>query len=416
MRTLASKFRDSRKLALAVLILLLAAGAAARFSNPNAFPRTRDEATYFFYAGILEQHGWLTNPRIVQKYNQTRNLWMTPAPTRIGYTALLAECIALSGLHDTRPGVWLSMLASTLTTVVVAVWVWNWLGPLAALATSLLLVVSPLELGMAQRIWQDSFFGFLAASLLALSWAIARRPTRWLCAGFLAAAFYAPLVKESSALLVGLCSLWTLAHLKRPQALPFAGAIAGALAASLLVLAGAAGGFSELLSAVHHMKEAAASNRYALGYQNGSWSEIATGMWLLSPGTLLLALGSAVVALRAKNSELRALSLYAAIWIALVSVTPNFHSLRYLSVANAALCVLAGAGAADAWKRLSAHGGAAGMRIALVVALAAVAFADFWNARKIFVWNRTDDLVTTYLSAHSIYRIGPPPDAARVPQ
>ena len=303
-------------LALLALLSLVAAGTALRWSIQGYDARTQDEMVYTRWASMLAREGEESIPYayLVAEYNAIPSFWRGPSPLRAGYLGLLSLCMSPQGPQNIEVGVRLSIAASALSLLFLALFGFKALGFGPTLLALLLMTVSPLDLLIARRAWQD---GILANAVLwlLLSCALVLRKGRLGRAGALglfAAALWLLLLKESSVLIVGILAAcltglrWKQAGSIQAAWSPLAAFAAAALAAAG-ILVGLSGGAQPAWEAYRHCWQQAlalhAPNAGILrveifegiplihdpgAYQAGPWYGCLAGLFLLSPATILL--------------------------------------------------------------------------------------------------------------------------------
>jgi hypothetical protein len=243
-----------------------------------------------------------------------------------------------------------------------------WIGlrffnPWIALSAVTFLAFSVGELGMAQRAWQDSAFGFFGLLLAYLTCEITRSPRRLLLyPAFLAVGAYSLLTKESGVLSYGLCATWVLGVLLLKER-SWKGAVLLALggvasvAGSVLVWSLLAGGWRTALSAVNHSFRSG-GGAWAAEYCSGPWYQFYYLLWLVGPVTAVLMPVGAAVAVFPRHLLLRvdgmgkiadphATRVAAFITLGFLSFSsfvPNYQYLRIFSPADGPYCLLAGLG------------------------------------------------------------------------
>ena len=157
---------------LAVAVFALA--AALRIANFQVTDRSPDEVLYAkFGAGIArEGPAWVT--RTTRAFNRDEDVEY-PWQQRIGFTSLIGLAMRVSGDHTPRAGAAVSTLCSLALVALVGVVGFEFLSPWIAIVAMLFLAVSPLDLALARRAWQDDVMALLTFLML---WAVLRHLTR----------------------------------------------------------------------------------------------------------------------------------------------------------------------------------------------------------------------------------------------
>ena len=162
--------------------------------------------------------------------------------------------------------------------------------------------MSPMDLAIARRCWQDSLFAFVGGLCIYLCAELvlcSKRKSPYLLLLFIGSYFM--LIKESGIVMFGLCILWLLweAVFKERSALRALLAATIGIASvivCILILMEVTGGISIVLEIFRHVKEAMATNAYALECQTGPWYQIIEEFWMLTPiFTVSAFLGAAAV-------------------------------------------------------------------------------------------------------------------------
>ncbi|MBN1527143.1 MAG: hypothetical protein JW919_06155, partial [Candidatus Omnitrophica bacterium] len=279
----------------------------------------------------------------------------------------------------------------------------------------LLMSVSPMDLAIARRTWQDSMVGFAGLLLIYFACEAARagRKAVWY-ALFIITGAYCVLIKESGLVIYGLCALWLLWVLivkekNYAKGALLAAASALSVAVSIAILAHAVGGFQELITIFRHWKSAIPTNEYAIQYQSGPWYRFLAGFWIVSPvSALLCVIGIAGTLLRPgayqkiatlppckDRASVLGIIFFTAAFMAVAVATPHFQNLRYVSVVFAPFYLLGGLGL---WHILSFSkkafsGGPFAILVACIgIAVIFVSISDYNNFKKIFLRTGSKDL------------------------
>ncbi len=345
-----------------LIIALLAIGVILRFVNLNhVAQRSPDEGIYTNQAKVISIEGPIKGTRaLVREYNQNARLWIYPPPTRIGYDWLLGGVMKALNRTDTDVGAYISFAASILSLLFITLIGLRFFDPLVALFALLFMAVSPMELAIARRTWQDALFGLLGLSMVYYVLEIAKNPKRllWYIVLIISGS-YIILVKEPGAAVYGLCVLWVACMLAIKEKSIIKASIfiiAGAVSviASYGLISYAVGGIGTLLNIFAHIKDAMPTNEYAIEYQSGPWTNFIGGLWILSPLSFLLFIAGAAGTFlpigrdEAKEHGIKLASawlmVFSAAFFSIAIITPYCQNYRYVSVIYAPFYLAAGTG------------------------------------------------------------------------
>ena len=399
-------------LCLFVVVTIMA--ITLRLSNREVVERTPDEKFYIQYATYVAGSGIEGGRALVQKYNRDIRLWIYPPPTRLGYIYLVAGVMKLSGVSADRAAVSVSSVFSIGGFFVAA-----WLGlrffdRWAVLVGLALLSVSPIELAIARRAWQDSVSGCIGLLLfyLCLEASISMRPKIWRICFWAAGAYYLT-IKGSALVVYGLCTLWLVGSawlqegsLRKCFYLVVASALVGA--ASFAVLAWSSGGAFSVMETIQHSILARGWNKYGQQFQNGPWYWFFLGFLALSPITTLLCVAGIAMMILPKGAGVASLSLgmrqrYAAwaiiylIFTLLIAATvpAALKNLRYVTILVGPCCLLSGLAVVYllAFPRVKLPlWGYHFATCAVALGLGLACLTDYRRFERIFVRNQLDDL------------------------
>src|SRR5262249_18422081 len=173
-----------------------------------------------------------------------------------------------------------------------------------------LLSVSPIELAIARRAWQDSVGGCIGLLLFyfCLEASISMRPKTWRICFWGVAAYYLT-IKGSAVAVYGLCTLWLVGSawlqegsLQKCLRIIITSALVGA--ASFAALAWCSGGPSSLMETIQHSLLARGWNKYDQQFHSGPWYSFFLGFLALSPITTLLSIAGIATIMLPQNSGL----------------------------------------------------------------------------------------------------------------
>jgi len=399
-----SLWRNPAPLACAAVILL---GAALRLHHAaDARTRTPDELVYTSQAGALIDRGIDGIRALSAEYLRDPERRLFPQPTRVGYTGMLAASMQLAGSRGELVGAWLSCIASIASLILAAIIGYRFFHPWVGVLTAVFLSVFPPELTIARRTWEEAAVNFLSLVLMYCACAIACRPERWRVYAWMAiAGGTLMMMKESAPTIYGLCLLWAGAALmlqrRWREAARLIGTAAAAAGLAIAIVAWSAGGVAIEQRIIAAWLSANASNPYALQYATGPGYQIVTGFWALSPVVTTLALGGLLLVLRHPGKLTRdsfnraALAVFTILFGMLPVILPHWMNLRYVSVLNAPLCLLAALTAYQFWLWMRASLSQREVVPALTLACLALtltAATDYARFRERFVEAETPDL------------------------
>lgn len=325
--------------------------------------RSPDEGIYTHQAAVVAMEGSGGFKSLAREHKNDPRLWLYPPPYRVGYIWLLSSLMKAFGSMHPKVGAYLSFVCSILSlglTVLIGIRFFNkWV----ALIALLFLSVSPMDLAIARRAWQDSLFGLLGLFLVYLAAEISHVPRkRWWYLIFVLTGMVCVTVKDSGLMVYGICVLWLIwvVLVKERRVMEVAFIIIASAAGLGLVFAVTAqsvGGFSAFIEIFQHWKEAIPTNQYAVAYETEPPLLFLRGFWLISPfGTTLCLVGVLAVLLRPSvYQKFFNLPLgrdrKVIIWIALFMMAfiasdtmPYFPNLRYVSATFGPFYLMAGLG------------------------------------------------------------------------
>jgi hypothetical protein len=373
---------------------------------------------YALYADGLSEHGPGHITTMIRTYNESPPLWIYPSPTRIGYLWLVAVAMKLVQSVDVSVVAGVSTVASIATLALAALLAWRWFGPWTAAAATLFLAVSPLDLAVARRGWQESVMAFLSLALLicAAQSMRARRRGAWMAA-FPVLGAYSLLVKETALVLFGLAALGLVVHAlaagrRREATLIAGGAIAAALVATGVLLV-AAGGVAPLEAIYRRVFVSPGTSAYLEKYQRGGPMYYVTGLAILHPLPVLLGLVGCVLAILrpswmaaperrldvegTRPAPVAAVRYLGTVVLAFVATALVYSqkNLRFLSPVWPVIDLFAGVCVVLAVEALGARLSARGARVAAAVVVSAV--ADVMRFHHFFIEAAFRDLATPLL-------------------
>lgn len=394
---------------------IVASGAIYfRLASQDVASRSPDERVYMAYAAEVAHSGLGAFRALVDDYNGTKEQWIYPPPVRIGHIFLVAELMKLSGASAEKVAVSVSFAFSLLGFFVAALLGLRFFNRWAVLIGLALLSVSPLDLAMARRAWQDSVVAGIGILLfyLCVEASTSSRPQWWRVCFWIVGSYFL-LIKELALFIYALCALWLVIDVWQ-RGFSWKAVAAVSIPSGLVVLVSygavmwVSGGTGPVLQLYQHMTQALAWNEYVHLYQRGPWYSFALGFWVLSPvTTLLCGLGISQIILRRKPFALglgldprqlqaaRAMALFICAVLTAATIPQDFKCLRFVAVIQAPVYLIDGllisylltAGRS----RLPPAGWyAAVCAVAMTVAL--VCLTDYTRFQRIFVQYQLDDL------------------------
>jgi hypothetical protein len=397
-------FPEDRWLAsMAVAVFLL--GIGLRLTNlDNVGTRSPDERVYTAQAGVLLDSGVDGIRSLANEFKRDPSRRLFPPPTRIGYTVLLAGAMRVAGNRTEVVGMWLSCIASIVMLALTMRLGWRFFNPWVGLLAGLFLAFLPADLAIARRSWQEAVVSCVGLLLVHFAMAIRAGAGRHVQAALIATGSGFLLVKETAALIYGLCLLWVLWSLTRQRRWRDASILGGSAAAGAIAAIGtlswAVGGFATVKDIAAELHSAISANPYAIHTQTGPAYQLLLGFWVLSPAVTALALAGLAVALRRASSarhpnSARALAAFTAVFLAIPMILPHWLNLRYVSVVFAPLCLLAALAVVEGIELIRPLLGRFDFSAALVLAavvLVVSSIADYQRFKRVWVERDTQDL------------------------
>ena len=393
---------------------MLLLGLALRVVWFHVVERSPDELQYTSLAAGIAREGPSFQTRVTRAFNRGGEVY--PWPHRFGFVALYAAFIRLTGRPVVETGEAMSLLASLAAIAIAGAIGFGELEPWAGVITMLFLAVSPLDLALARRAWQDAVTGLFAMAML-WSFLRARDGARIGRIAFFAIGGFALLVKESLVIpyALGAAGLvgfeWQRTRDWRAPARVLAVAAVVALAAFATDIA-VNGGWRELRTTMDLVREPDGGDEYDRHYQTGGVGYYLTGMRILQPQLFLLGYVAAALALfwprgplariaspRAR-STLTVLAVYLAVFSAISFSFPS-KNLRFLSPIFGACALLAASLVVGSARAILARAAPSRARIGvavLVIALAALAVRDVTRFHFYFIENELQDLATPWFT------------------
>ena len=360
--------------------------------------RSPDEQLYSKYGRGIATEGLAWFPRTVAMYDDTLE-FSYPWVHRVAFLSLVALSQIVTGRHDPVAGELLSCTASIAMVALAGVLAWNLLSPWCAVLAMLFLAVSPLDLALARRAWQDDVVAFATLLIAALLLKALSRPRerRWRIAFFVVSGVTL-LIKESALIPFGLGVLalasdaWSRPRDLRRVVLPLAG---GALVTGVGVggVVALCGGLAPARALLAMTPAAWAPDDYLREYQTGGVGYYVTGLRILQPVPWLLGCVAALLALAGApllrgpwrtasgGRALRVLGAYVLIFLA-VSCAYSSKNMRFLSPIYAPVAMLAASLVVSTLVWLRARVPSAAWRGGVALASGLLLFAAWSDARR----------------------------------
>jgi 4-amino-4-deoxy-L-arabinose transferase-like glycosyltransferase len=376
--------------------MVLALGLrVAWFKVPDRSP---DEMLYTQFGRGIAHEGLAWFPHVVGDYTNGEG-GEYPWVERAGFLSMVALAQLASGRRDPVAGELLSCVASVATVALTGVLAWTLLSPWCGAIAMLFLAVSPLDLALARRAWQDDVVALATLVMAALALAALARPAerRWRL-GFFVASALALLIKENVLIPFGLGVLalsvdaWVRTRDVPRTLAPLAW---GALVVVLVfgAILALCGGWEPLTELVALTPAAWAPDEYLRDYQTGGVGYYLTGLRILQPVPWLLGSVAALLAIarapllrgpwraRSGGRALRMLGWYVAVFFA-VSCAYSSKNIRFLSPLYSPVAMLAGALVVSTFAWLKARLPVPAWRGAVALAAGLLLFAAWADAKR----------------------------------
>ena len=399
---------------LCLFVVVTVTAITLRLSNREVASRSPDEEVYIHYATQVAGSGIQGGRALVQEYNRDIRLWIYPSPTRLGYIYLVAAVMKLSGASADQAAVSISSVFSIGGFFVAALLGLRFFDRWAVLVGLALLSVSPIELAIARRAWQDSVWGCIGLLLfyLCLEASVSMRPKTWRICFWAVGAYYLT-IKSSALVVYCLCTLWLVGSawlqegsLQKCLRIVITSALVGA--ASFAALAWCSGGAFSVMEAIQHSTLARSWNQYGHQFQSGPWYWFFLGFLALSPiATLLCVAGIAMmillkgaggvglsVGMRQRHAARAIIYLIFTVLIA-ATVPADLKNLRYVTILVGPCCLLSGLAVVYllAFARVKLPlWGYHFAACAVALALGLTCLTDYRRFERIFVRNQLNDL------------------------
>src|SRR5262245_35787258 len=163
--------RGSDRLAYIAVVCLVALGIALRVAHHVVPVYTPDEdANADFYAVPIYDNGLSELPKLVWDYKHApAGFEHYTSPTRVGHLLPIVALMKLTKRPTIETAAWVSIAASMLALVLIALMGVRFLGAWVAAIALVFAAVSPLDLAMSRRVWGDELLALCALGVL---WAL----------------------------------------------------------------------------------------------------------------------------------------------------------------------------------------------------------------------------------------------------
>lgn len=408
-----SEAEKNRILFIGGVIAVIALGISLRIGNLEIKKRTPDERIYTHYAQAVLEGGIKNYKQVVRNYNNNENVWVYPPPVRIGYIFLGAAAMKLAGSNDTKILGYLSCIASILALFLLTLTGIKFFNRWVTLAALGLSSVSPMELAIARRAWQDSVLALFGLLLVYISCHITYKPrSKLLFIAFFILGSFCLLIKESGIIIYGVCLIWVLyitlikeRNLRKSLAVLFFSLLG--IGVSVFIMAAVCAGIGNVIDAVKHNIGSLAGNSYALVYNSGPWFKIIQGFFLLTPPAAILCFIGIIGIIfsdkkkaAAANMERRVILgiVFFVISFTVIAMGPqNLRNLRYYSSIYMLFYLLAGLGSyyvAAFFKNILRP---RLVLIGVIIGISVIAFLDYRRFQYLFIAKETPDLAVKLL-------------------
>ena len=386
-------------IAVALLCALLLTGIILRFNDLDVKGRSPDEGIYTRQAIIVAQDGVEGTRRLIDEYNADKRLWIYPPPIRIGYTYLLATIMKVANIFDERAGTYLSTLCSIGALFILVLLGLRFFNRWVTVVALLLMSVSPMDLAIARRSWQDGVLALAGLLLIYCCCELTANPNRkiWYIPFWLIG-IWCIIIKESGIIIYGLCVIWLFAVMALKErsfiksTLLVVFTLLG-ISISALILGHVVGGILRVLEVLKHVKDAMPTNTWAIDYQTGPWYRILEGLWILTPASFILCIIGIVGVFSGDRHARQSIIAKWLIFIILsflfiTIVTPYMQNIRYLSIIFVPFYLMSGLGL---WYLIYSakdflKGGAFYTMIAItVLVLVIISISDYQKFQRIFI-------------------------------
>ncbi len=337
-----------------LISLILVLGVTLRIQNfGNVGRRSPDENVYTSQAAIIVQSGVESIEAMVREHGLDKRRWIFPPPSRVGYLLPLAAIMKAANKTDVEMGARFSTFFSIVALILLIIVGMRFFNRWVTLYALLFLSVSPMDLMIARRTWQDAMIASMGLFLICITCEITRNTSKIKAyIPFILVGSYMVLIKESGGFIFALCTAWLLWLLiikekSLIKGISLAAASALGAAVSISIMAYLTGGFSNLIEIMAHIKEGMPTNTYAVEYQMGPWHHFLGSFWIVSPVSATLCMIGLLMAPLTDIKErytLYGMIFFATALFAITAILPYLQNLRYLSAAYGPFYLIGGMG------------------------------------------------------------------------
>ncbi|MCH7504270.1 glycosyltransferase family 39 protein [PVC group bacterium] len=249
-----------------------------------------DENIYHYYVNTVHQQGFEGLREIFQQYSRHEVLSTAPSPLRVGYVYSAYLFCKILGEFSLNHLAWFSFVCG-LGLVVVAWALFRQLfTPPVALASSLLLITSPIGMALSQRALQDTFMTLIIISCVLLHYLYCQKRTMVYLISLTLTLTLGFLTKESMVLLYPFFIIASLYYWKNNSpphplwgTLPFVIAPFVALGVMITI----AGNLQNVIEFYQYLFSMQNKIPYAVNFQKGPWFKYIVDFLLISPLVLI---------------------------------------------------------------------------------------------------------------------------------
>ncbi|MBU1121544.1 MAG: glycosyltransferase family 39 protein [Candidatus Omnitrophica bacterium] len=411
------------KVFIAVVIAVMIFGIGVRLSNLNVSTRTPDEMVYTAYASAMNELGIKNYKKVINEYNSNEKMWVYPLPVRIGYIYLCSRIMRLVGSNNVEVLALISCVSSIFSLFILVLIGLRFFNRWVTVVALALASVSPMDLAIARRAWQDGVLALFAALLIYICCEISYKPRSkgWFIVFFLLG-LCCVVIKETGIVIYGLCILgvlWiTLIKEKSFKKSLYYVVIPSFLGIGIgfFIVSAVCGGFLNVIEVVKHSMGSFKTNEYVLTFHSGPWYQIFQGFFILSPVTTILSFMGIIgtvffqkvrggiyrVAISKQPSRV-GIIFFMITFVGIVMGPRHFKNFRFVSSIYPFLYLMAGVGCLfimrvlrEKLKILPSYVVGFGIILAVFTAV----FFDYQNFKSIFIVKEIPDLAVKLIIDH----------------
>lgn len=278
---------------ISLLIIVLAVFLAGATIKQVQFVSGADEGYYFNYASFIAAKGVSGLSGFFKGYLQNTEAWLFPNPLRVGFIALSGAWLKIFGSSMMNMA-YLSLFCYFLFLLVSYYFAGKYLKAHLRVLFIALLAFSPIQMAMGRRALMDSAVNLFSVLSIWLFWDFWKRKKRLGLVLFVVASAFNILVKETGALLnfafLAFLAVNKFIYKEKTGLRDFASVlIFPPLLAGLAFFALGCAGFLAPVAGI--ILSSPANNHYAINFGSGPWFRYLIDFMLLSPWTIILAIG-----------------------------------------------------------------------------------------------------------------------------